>query len=61
MFLFEEGVWGTVVFLFEEVVGLLPAVKLMVVLVVNQEVVGVVEMMVVEVEMEWGNGQGSKG
>ena len=32
----------------------------MVVLVVNQEVAGVVEMMVVEVETEWGNGQGSR-
>ena len=61
MFLFEEGVWETVVFLCEEVVGLLPAVRLMVVLAVNQGVAEVVEVMVVEVEMEWGNGQGSKG
>ena len=51
--LVSEGVvhWSGV-FLVEEVVCPLPAVKMMVVLAVNQGVVEVVEMMVVEVGIE---------
>ena len=68
VFLFEEGVWGTGVFLFEEVGCLLLVVKitvavmgLAVILVVGISTVEVVRKevgMMVVLGTEWGYGQG---
>ena len=71
VFLFEEGVWGTGVFLFEEVGCRLLVVKItvavmgwaviLVVEISTVEVVGKEVGMMVVLGMEWGYGQGSKG
>ena len=68
VFLFEEGVWGTWVFLFEEVGCLLLVVKItvavmglaviLVVGILTVEVVGKEVGMMVVLGTEWGYGQG---